>query len=100
MSTLRRLFQPAVRLFAIYEAQVARRPIVTQLAAGSIFVTIGDVLAQHAVEAVPEHDFARTGNLIFLRGIFHSYAIVMWYRFLHRHVAMPRATVYQRLSTQ
>lgn len=100
MRILQRLFQPAARLLAVYEGQVTRRPIVTQLTTGSAFVAIGDALAQHAIENIDRHDYTRTANLIFLRGIFHSYAIVMWYRFLHRHVAMQGATVYRRLYTQ
>lgn len=100
-SMLARLFlRPAARLFAAYESQVVRRPIATQLTAGSVLVTVGDVLAQHAVEKTDKHDFRRTASLVLLRGIFHSWAIVKWYGFLQTRITLPHATAQQRIYAQ
>lgn len=96
----RTVVRPALRLFGAYEVALARRPFATQLAIGSVLVVVGDSIAQHAIEKTParKHDWGRTGNMIILRGLLHSSAIILWYRFLQARVAMVGYSTYARLA--
>ncbi|BFZ53823.1 Protein required for ethanol metabolism [Savitreella phatthalungensis] len=98
MGVFRTVTRPFVRVFAAYEAAVARRPLGTQIAAGTVLVTIGDGLAQHAVEKTPRHDWRRTGIMIAMRGVLHSWLIVSWLRLLHERLPLPQLSQYGRVA--
>lgn len=86
----RTIIRPALQVLGIYETALARRPFSTQLAVGSLLVVLGDSIAQHVIERKPmeKHDWQRTGNMVVLRGLFHSSVIILWYRFLQKKVPM------------
>ena len=94
------LLKPALRVFQIYENAISRRPLVTQICAGSVLVVAGDAAAQHLVEgkSLRDHDFSRSGNMVLLRGVIHSGLIIYWYRFLQTKVPMSNASLYRRLA--
>jgi hypothetical protein len=62
-------------------------------------VLLGDFIAQKLIERKFRYDYKRAGIMVVLRGIFHSGAIIAWYKFLNTRVAMPHATRSRRMLT-
>lgn len=83
-----------------YNAVLVKRPVFTSIATGTVLVTIGDAVAQHEIEGAEwsKHDWQRTANMVFLRGVLHTSMILYWYRFLHSKLAMPTASAGRRLG--
>lgn len=71
----------------------------TQVAAGCTLVGLGDAASQHLVEKRRSHSWGRTGNMVLLRGMFHSTLIIYWYRLLQRALPMTHASLNQRVAT-
>ncbi|CCG80934.1 Protein sym-1 [Taphrina deformans PYCC 5710] len=83
-----------------YNAVLVKRPVLTSVITGTVLVSAGDALAQHQIEGTAwrEHDWHRTGNMVFLRGFLHTSMILYWYRFLHTKLAVPTLSTNSRLA--
>ncbi|KAF9261715.1 hypothetical protein L218DRAFT_961199 [Marasmius fiardii PR-910] len=81
-----------------YNAALIKRPMMTQCATAGFLFGAGDIVAQQAVEGKgKDHDFTRTGRLIFYGGALFGPAMTKWYQFLNRiKFASPtRAIIYR-----
>ncbi|KAJ8081848.1 Protein required for ethanol metabolism [Marasmius tenuissimus] len=85
-------------LLRAYNAALMRRPMVTQCATAGFLFGAGDIIAQQAVERKgKDHDFMRTGRLVFYGGALFGPIMTKWYQFLNRiKFASPtRAIIYR-----
>ncbi|ORY83667.1 hypothetical protein BCR37DRAFT_275681 [Protomyces lactucae-debilis] len=96
---LKHVAKPFRTGFASYQAALLRRPLTVQLSSGTALVLLGDFIAQKLIERKPDYDWKRASVMVALRGIFHSGAIIAWYRFLNTRLAMPNATRSRRMFT-
>ncbi|KAK2803524.1 Protein required for ethanol metabolism [Emmonsiellopsis sp. PD_5] len=84
-----------------YQAQLARRPLLTQSIGSALLFGAGDVLAQQLVDRVgPEnHDIARTARMALYGGAIFGPAATTWYKFMERNIVLrsPRLTLAARV---
>lgn len=84
-----------------YQARLAARPIVTQLVSTGVLFGLGDVLAQQGVERRGlQHDYLRTGRMVFFGSAMAGPVLVGWYRFMDRYInfASPTKTLLARVA--
>ncbi|KAK6528807.1 Protein required for ethanol metabolism [Orbilia ellipsospora] len=68
-----------------YQAQLAKRPVLTQVLTTAVLFGAGDVVAQQAVERHgANHDFLRTARMTAWGGCFFGPVVVQWYKLLTR----------------
>ncbi|MCJ1280387.1 Protein required for ethanol metabolism [Puttea exsequens] len=86
----------------LFSSPFSFNPDPYQLTRPQVLFATGDVMAQHLVEKVPTHNYARTGRMALYGGAIFGPAATTWFAFLARRInfpARPTLTIAARVLT-